>query len=156
MQCSEFGGYGAVGFEWNRGKETAQRNHADFLAQRFEISADKAVGRFEISADKAVGMLGDFLKIYVIGERHGARVDLENLQTRLIIRHANFDFAIEAAGTPQRGIEDFGNVCRADHNDLATRYKAIHQAEQLRHNAFFHFANNFGAFGSDRVNLVNK
>src|SRR5260370_25163983 len=123
LQGSEFGGYRAVSFEWNGSEETAQRDHADFLAQRLEISADEAVG-----------MLGDFLKIYIIGERHGARVNLENLQTCLIIWHSNFDFAIEASRPSQRRVQDFGNVGRTDHDDLATGCKAIHQSEQWRHN----------------------
>jgi len=140
LQCSEFGDYGAVSFEWNRSKETAQRDHANFLTQRFEISADKAVG-----------MLSDFLKIYIIGERHGARVDLENLQTCLIMGTPISISRSKRPGRRSAGSRTSGMFVRADHDDLPARYEAIHQAEQLRHHALFDFANNFGAFGSHRV-----
>src|SRR5260370_11046448 len=43
LQRPQFRRYGAVGFKRHDGKETPQRNHADFLAQRFEIGADEAV-----------------------------------------------------------------------------------------------------------------
>ena len=80
------------------------------------------------------------LQIDVGRERHGARVDSKNLQPRLRVRNADFDFAIEAARTPQRGIEHLGNIRRADDDDLAARHEAIHQAEKLRHDALFDFA----------------
>ena len=101
-------------------------------------------------------MFGDFLKIDVRRERHGARVDLQNLQPRLRVGHADFDFAIEPPGTPQRRIENFGNVGGADDDHLAARHKAIHQAEQLRHHALFDFAGNFGALGSHGVDFVDE
>ena len=89
-------------------------------------------------------------------ERHGARVNLQDLQPRLRVGHADFDFAIESPGTPQRRIENFGNIGGADDDHLAARHETIHQAEQLRHHALFDFAGNFGALGSHRVDLVDK
>ena len=145
LQRSQFRGYGAVDLQWHGGKKPAQRDHADFLAQRFQIGADKAVG-----------MLGDLLNIDVRGEWHGARVNLQNLEPRLGVRNADFDFAIEAARTPQRGVKDFGNIGRADDDDLAARHETIHQAEELRHNALFDFADHFGALGSHGVDFVDK
>ena len=83
---------------WRRGadrrEEPAQRDHADFLAQRLEIGADEAVG-----------VLGDLLQVDVRAERHRARVNPENLQPRLRVRDADLDLAIEAPGPPQRRIE---------------------------------------------------
>src|SRR5882672_1626993 len=67
-------------------------------------------------------------------------MDLENLEPRLGVRNTDFDFAIEAARSPQRGVKDFGNIGRANDDDLAARYETIHQAEELRHNALFDFA----------------
>src|ERR1039458_9363842 len=145
LQRSQFSRLSAVGFEGEGGEETAQSNQADFLSQRFEIGADEAVGMF-----------GDLLEVDVRGERHGARVDPEDLQPCLSIRNANFDFAIEATGTPQRRVKNLGDVGRTDDDDLAACDKTIHQAEKLRHYALFNLASHFGAFGSHGVDLVDK
>ena len=101
-------------------------------------------------------MFGDLREIHVSRERHGAGVNPENLQPRLGIGNANFNFAIEAAWTPQRRVEDLGDVGGPDHNDLPARDKSIHQTEKLRHHAFLNLADHLGAFGSDSVNLVDK
>jgi hypothetical protein len=55
-------------------EKAAQRDHADFLAQRLDVRADEAVR-----------VLGDFRKVHVAGERHRARMYPENLQARLRI-----------------------------------------------------------------------
>ena len=70
--------------------------------------------------------------------------------------HADFDFAIEAPGPPQRRIEHFGNVGGADDDHLAARHEAVHQAEQLRDDALFDLAGHFGALGRDGVDLVDE
>ena len=101
-------------------------------------------------------VLGNFAQIHVRRERHRARVNSEDLQPRLLVGNSDFNFAIEAAGTPQRRIENFGNIRRADHDDLTARDKTIHQAEKLRDDALLDFAGDFGALGSDRVNLVDE
>src|SRR5262249_5941715 len=88
-------------------EKPAERDHADFLAQRLEIGADEAVGGF-----------GDLRQVHVGPERHGARMYPENLQPRLGVRAADLDFAIETAGTAQRWIQDFRNVGRTDDDDL--------------------------------------
>src|ERR1700691_6563824 len=90
LQGSECGRSRAIGFKRGVREEAAQSNHADFLSQSFEISPHKAVG-----------MLGDLPQIDVGRERHGACVNPENLQARLSIRNADFDFAVESPGTPQ-------------------------------------------------------
>src|SRR5882762_1082756 len=83
-------------------------------------------------------------------------MDLENLEPRLCVRNTDFDFAIEAARSPQRGVKNLGNIGRANDDDLAARYETIHQAEELRHNALFDFADHFGALGSHGVDFVDK
>ena len=126
-------------------EEPAQGDHPDFLAQRLEIGADEAVG-----------VLGDLLQIDVRRERHRARVNPENLQPRLRVGHADLDLAIEAAGTPQRRVEHLGNVGRADHDHLAARHEAVHQAEQLRDHALLDLADHLGALGRHGVDLVDE
>src|SRR5208337_2544896 len=80
----------------------------------------------------------------------------EDLQTCLSIRNANFDFAIEAARTPQRRIQHLGNVGGADDDDLAARDEAVHQAEKLRHDALFNLPGDLGAFGSHGIDLIDE
>ena len=145
LERPQLGRRGAVGLEWGGGEEAAQGNHADFLAERFEIGADEAVR-----------MLGDFLEVDVGRERHGARVDLEDLEPRLCIGDTDFDFPIEAPGTSQSRVEDLRDIGGTDDDDLAARHEAIHQAQQLRHDAFFDLPDHFGAFGSHGVDLVDK
>src|SRR5579863_5692736 len=101
-------------------------------------------------------MLSDLLQVDVIRERHGASVDAKDLQACLGVRYANFDFAIEATGTPQRRIKHLGNVGRPDDDDLTARHKAVHQTEKLCHNAFLNLASDFGALGSHGVDLVDE
>src|SRR6266576_1406454 len=60
-------GLGEVGRE-----KPPQRDHADFLAERLEIGADEALRA-----------PGDLAQIDVLGERHRARVNLQDLQPRL-------------------------------------------------------------------------
>src|SRR5580704_12509574 len=101
-------------------------------------------------------MFGDLLEVNVSRERHGASVDPQDLQSRLSVRNADFDFAIEAARTPQRRIKDLGDVGRADDDDLAARDETIHQAQKLSHHPLLYLAYHFGAFGSHGVDLVDK
>src|SRR5208283_2840099 len=92
-QCSEFRRRNSVGLKGRVGEEPSQSNHADFLSERFQIGADETMR-----------MLGDLAQVDIGRERHGASVNAENLQARLRVRNADFDFAIETAGTPQRRI----------------------------------------------------
>ena len=108
LQSSQIRGRRALGFNRQRREEAAQSDHPDFLAQRFEIGADEAVG-----------VLSDLFEIDVAGQRHGARVNFKNLQPRLRIGNPDFDFTIEASGTPQRRVKNLGNVGSAHNNDLA-------------------------------------
>src|ERR1039458_8638492 len=101
-------------------------------------------------------MLGDLLEIDVRRERHRAGMNPEYLQPRVGIRNADFDFAIEAPGTPQRRVKNLRNVGRPDDDDLAARNKAIHQAEKLCHDPLFDLAAYLGAFGSHGIDLVDE
>ena len=101
-------------------------------------------------------VLGDLGQHDVRSERHRARVDFQNLQPRLRVRHADFDFAIEAAGPAERRIEDFRNVRRAHHDHLAARHESVHQTQKLRYDALFDFADDVGALRRDGVDLVDE
>src|SRR5208282_5850289 len=145
LQRPQFSRCGGVALEREGREEAAQGNHADFLTQRFEIGTHEAVGMF-----------GDLLEVDVRRERHGTRVDLEDLQPCLGVRNSDFDFAIEATRTPQSRVKHLGDVGRTDDDDLAARDKAVHQAEKLRHNALFDLADHFGAFGRHSIDLVDE
>ena len=80
----------------------------------------------------------------------------ENLQAAGRAGHANLDLAIEASGTPQRRVEDLGDVGRAEDDHLSPRDEAVHQPKQLRDDALFHLADHFGALGRHGVDLVDE
>ena len=101
-------------------------------------------------------MFGDLLKVDVRPERHGARVDLEYLKPGLGVRDADLDFAIEASRASERRIQDLRDVRGADDNDLAARHEAVHQAQELRHDALLDLAGHFGALGRHGVDLVDE
>src|SRR6202030_3247006 len=145
LQRIEISGCGAVRVEGKCREKAAQRNHAHFLTQGFEISPYESVGMF-----------GNFLQIDARSEWHGAGMDLENLQPRLSIWNSNLNLSIETPGTPKRRIENLGNVRGPDNNDLTARHKTIHQAKQLRDHALFNLTDNFSTFGSDGVDLIDK
>src|SRR5437899_3551887 len=129
----------------SRREEAPQRDHADFLAERFQVRADEAVR-----------VVRDLLQIDVGPHRHGARVNLQDLQPRLRVRHADLDLAIEPARAAQRRIEHLGNVRRADDDDLPARDEAVHQAQELRDDALLDLADDFGPLRRDGVDLVDE
>src|SRR5208337_1866175 len=55
-----------------------------------------------------------------------------------------------------RRVQYLWNVGRTNDDDLATRNKAIHQAEKLRYHPLFHLAGHFRALGSHGIDLINK
>src|SRR5512145_1721296 len=101
-------------------------------------------------------MFGNLVQGYIRAEWHRARVDLQNLKPRLRIRHANFNLAIEAPRAAKRRIEDFRNVGGANDDDLAARNEAVHQAQQLRDDAFFDLSCDFGTLWGDRIDFINE
>ena len=107
----------------------AQRGHRRLAAQRLQIGADEAVRHRR-----------HFVEGDVAGERHGARVDGEDLAPRLRIRHADLNLAIEPSGPPQRRVDRVGEVGRADDDHLPPRLESVHQRQQLRHDALLDLA----------------
>src|SRR5579872_6043535 len=101
-------------------------------------------------------VLGDLTQIDIGRQGHSPGMDSKNLQTRLIVGNSNFDFAIEAAGTSQGGIQNLRNVGRTNHDHLATRDKTVHQAEKLSDHALLDFAGDLGTFRGNSVDFVNK
>ena len=92
------------------GRQRAQRRHRRLAAERLQIGADEAV------RDR-----GEPVEIDVVGERHAARVDLEDLAPAGRVGNADLDLAVEAAGTAQRRVERVGQVGGGDHDHLAAR-----------------------------------
>ena len=125
--------------------EAAEGDHADFLAEGLQVGADESVR-----------MLGDLLEPDIGCERHGARMDPEDLKPAGRVGHADLDLPIEAARAAQRRVEHLGDIRGADHDHLAACDEPVHQAEQLGDDAFLHFADDFGALGRDGVDLVDE
>src|SRR4029077_21054620 len=69
MQPAQVRRRSAIRLQRRGGQGYAECDHTHFLAKRLEIVSHESVGMFR-----------DLLKIDVLRERHGARMDLQNLQ----------------------------------------------------------------------------
>jgi len=62
----------------------------------------------DIGADISVGEARELLQVDVFRQWHAARVNLEDLEAAVAIRHADLDLPVEPAGPTQRGSSAFG------------------------------------------------
>ena len=72
------------------------------------------------------------------------------------LRHADRDFTVEAPGAPQGEVDEFRHVGRADDDDFPAAHEAVHQRQELRHDALFHVAHDGGPFRGERVHFVEE
>ncbi len=85
-----------------------------------------------------------------------ARVNLEYLQSSLLVGDLDLNLPIEPSGAPQRGVDRVRPVCGCDNDDLPSRLEAVHQGEQLADDPPLDFASHFLSLRSDRVDLVDE
>ena len=126
-------------------QQPAQGDHAGLAAEGFEVRADEAVGD-----GRQPGRLD------VRRQRHAAAVDLQNLLAAVLIGNGDRDFAVEPARPAQGRIQHVGQVGGRQHDDVLALRESVHQAEQLRHDAFFHVADRPIAVRGDGVDLVQE
>ncbi|BAT05417.1 Os08g0413050, partial [Oryza sativa Japonica Group] len=112
--------------------------------------------RGEVGADEPVGVLADALEVDVVGERHVLGVDAEDLEAAELVGDADVELAVEAAEAAERRVEAVGAVGGADDDHLGPRAEAVHEREQLRHDAALHLAVRLLAAGRDGVDLVHE
>ena len=74
---------------------------------------------------------GDHRGLDVVGQRHLAHVDLEDLLAPAHVRQRHHHLAVEAAGAQQRRVEHVGAVGGGDDDDALVALEAVHLHQQL-------------------------
>ena len=112
----------------------------------------------QVGAEEAVGALGDLVEIglRVVGERHLAGVDFEDLAAAGDVGRADEDLAVEAAGPAERRIDGVDAVGGADDDDGIDPLEPVHQRQQLRHRAGVGMRAGLAALGRHGVELVDE
>ncbi len=129
------------------GHQAAQGAHGRLAAQRLQVGADEAVG------DRRQPV-----QVHVVGQRHAPGVDLEDLAPAIAVGDADGDLAVEAARAAQGRVQRVGDVGGGDDDDVAARFQAVHQGQELGHHAALHLAvaAHLLALGRDGVDLVDE
>ena len=127
------------------GHDAAQADHGRLAAERFQIGAHKAVGD-----------LGQVAHVHVLGQRHAAAVDGEDLLAPDAVRNRDRDLAVEPARPAQGRIEQVGQVGGGDHDQMLPFGQPVHQRQQLRHHPLFHLADHVLAARRNGVDLIQK
>ena len=94
-------------------------------------SAASLTRLLQVGADHARRGRGEALEVDVVGQRHRARVDLEDLLAPLDVGRVDGHAAVEAAGAQQRGVQDVGAVGRGQDDDALRAGEAVHLGEDL-------------------------
>ena len=113
----------------------------------------------EIGAGEAGRAARDDRRLHVVGERHLAHVDLEDLLAAAHVRQRHDDLAVEAARAQQRRVEHVGTVGGGDDDHALVAFEAVHLDQQLvqRLLALVVAAAEAGAaMAADRVDLVDE
>src|SRR5258705_246760 len=117
------------------------------LDTRDELLAAPQIG----FASRAVGLAVEAGDVDIRAKRYAAGVDSENLAPPAFVGDADHDLAVEAAGAAQRLVDRLGPVGGGDDDEILARLQAVHQAQQLRDEAFLGLALDLAALGRDRV-----
>mmetsp|Transcript_28922 Transcript_28922/g.62307 ORF Transcript_28922/g.62307 Transcript_28922/m.62307 type:complete len:339 (-) Transcript_28922:583-1599(-) len=125
------------------------------------LLADRLEGRFhtqlrEIRPNVSVGVLAHLLEVAVLGDFHIARLDSQDVYAPHVIRHADIQFAVEAAEAAQGGVDNVGAVGGRDNHDVRGGFNTIHEREQLGDNAALHLSAGLVSLGGDGVDLVDE
>ena len=83
-------------------------------------------------------------------------MDCKDFAPSALVRHADNDLAVEAAGASQGFVDRLGPVGRRDHHQIGARLKPVHQRQQLRHQPLFGLPVNLVAFGGNRIDFVDE
>ena len=74
----------------------------------------------------------------------------------LLVRNADHDLAVEAAGAAKRLVDRLGAVGGGDDDEVLARLQAVEQRQQLRDQPFLGLAGDLAALGRDRIDLVDE
>ena len=95
-------------------------------------------------------------RLDVAGQRHAAAVDLQDLLAAVLVGNGDGDFAVEAARPAQGRIQHVGQIGGRQHDHVLPLRQAVHQGQQLGHDALFHVADHAIAARGDGVDLVEE
>ena len=137
-------GFG-VHLELDRGQDAPERRHARLGAEGGDVRADVSVGD-----------LGQMLQVDIFRERHLAGMDLQDLEAIRPLRHADRDFTVEPSRAAQGRVDEFRHVRGADDHDLPAGDEAVHQRQELRHDALFDVSDDVGPLRGEGVHLVEE
>ena len=115
-----------------------------------------AAKRGDIGADESVSVRGDDVEVDFGIDRHASSMNFEDLASCFAIGDRQGDFAVEPAGASQGGIERVGKVGGGENDDLRPLRQAVHQRQELGHDALLDVAHNAVALWRDGVDLVQK
>ena len=110
----------------------------------------------DVRPHKAVRGVCVVLDLHVIGKRHPAGVDLEDLEPPFLVRDPDLDLAIKPPAPPQCRVEGVGDVRGTDHHHLPPPFQAVHQGEELGDDPALHLALGILPLGGDRVDFVDE
>ena len=112
----------------------------------------------QVGAEEAVGALGDLAEegLRVVGQRHLAGMDFEDLAPAGRIGRADEDLAIEPARAAERRIDRIDAVGGADHDDGVDALEPVHQSQELGDGAGVRMRAGLAALGRHGVELVDE
>src|SRR5881397_1863383 len=114
-----------------------------------------AAQALDVRAGVAVQVDGEFFQVHTL-ERHGAGVDLEDREARILVGRWNQENPIEPARAQHRRIEAVRAVRRANDADAFEGLEPVHRGQELIH-PFAHAAIRVEAADvGDRVELVEE
>jgi hypothetical protein len=113
--------------------------HPRFRHDVAQVSPVESVRELTTMARQCLGVskgitqthLDDCLVVDITVLVHRPSVNLEDLESRLLVRERHLDFAVEPAGAHQCGIKCVWPVCRHDKLCAPERVKAVHLVQQL-------------------------
>ena len=92
----------------------------------------------------------------IVGKRHLAGMDFENLAPARRVGRADEDFAVEAARAAERRIDRIDPVGGADHDDGVDPLEPVHQGEQLGDGPGVRMRAGLAALGRHGVEFVDE
>ena len=83
-------------------------------------------------------------------------MDGKDLAPPALIRNADDNLAVKAAWTAQSLVNRIGTIGGCDDDQIAARFEAIHQSEELCDQPLFRFARHLVTLGRNRIDFIDK
>src|SRR5690606_19519683 len=115
-----------------------------------------ATKRTEIGTDEAMRDPGELFELDIVGQRHSARVDVQDLEASVSVRDADDQLPVKATGASERLVDGVRSIRRPDHDQVLSGLESVHQGEKLGHQASLAFTDALASLGCDRIDLVDE